>query len=304
MKRIEEREGESRGTSVRLLTVTSPFDLSRTTAPVWWARGRWPNVDWIDGAFIWVGWESERSVWRSARQVAASTLEISGTGDIDLDIEWTAAVLGASAAMPTFEDSVLARLALQHRGLRPWSAGSLYEGVISSIVGQSISVAAAATTERRLFELFSDGIDINGRRFWPAPLPWQLASSAAASVRSSGVTSKRAGALVAVGSLFATGGETNSDRSAMRSDIGAEALLAISGIGPWTVRSARLWGIGDADAHPTGDVALLRAARRHYPGLLSLKDLDREAERWKPYRGWAARLLWIDHLGFADVDRG
>jgi 3-methyladenine DNA glycosylase/8-oxoguanine DNA glycosylase len=29
-----------------------------------------------------------------------------------------------------------------------------------------------------------------------------------------------------------------------------------------------------------------------------LKDLDRVAERWKPYRGWAARLLWLDHLGY------
>jgi len=304
VKGLEEREGESRETSVRLLTVTPPFDLARTTAPVWWARGRWPNVDWIDGVFIWVGWESDRSVWRSARQVDASTLAISGPGDRDLDLEWTASVLGTSAVMPTFDDPVLTFLALQHRGLRPWSAGSLYDGVISSIVGQSISVAAAATTERRLFELFSDGVNINGRRFWPTPLPWQLASSTAALVRGSGVTSKRAEALVAVGSLFATATETDSNRLSIRSDIDAEELLAISGIGPWTVRSARLWGLGEADAHPTGDVALLRAALRHYPEVLSLKDLDRKAERWKPNRGWAARLLWIDLLGFADADQG
>jgi hypothetical protein len=29
-----------------------------------------------------------------------------------------------------------------------------------------------------------------------------------------------------------------------------------------------------------------------------LKDLDRVAERWKPYRAWAARLLWLDLLGY------
>jgi 3-methyladenine DNA glycosylase/8-oxoguanine DNA glycosylase len=45
-------------------------------------------------------------------------------------------------------------------------------------------------------------------------------------------------------------------------------------------------------------VALLRAARVHYPEISNLNDLDQLAERWKPYRGWAARLLWLDLLGY------
>jgi 3-methyladenine DNA glycosylase/8-oxoguanine DNA glycosylase len=35
----------------------------------------------------------------------------------------------------------------------------------------------------------------------------------------------------------------------------------------------------------------------HYPEISNLNDLDRVAERWKPHRGWAARLLWLDLLG-------
>ena len=81
-----------------------------------------------------------------------------------------------------------------------------------------------------------------------------------------------------------------------------ERLVSISGIGPWTVQSALLWGIAAPDAHPTRDVALLRAARVHYPDVADLKDLDRVAERWKPYRGWAARLLWLDLLGYDGAD--
>jgi 3-methyladenine DNA glycosylase/8-oxoguanine DNA glycosylase len=77
-----------------------------------------------------------------------------------------------------------------------------------------------------------------------------------------------------------------------------ERLASISGIGPWTIQSALLWGIAAADAHPTRDVALLRAARVHYPEVADLEDLDRVAERWKPYRAWAARLLWLDLLGY------
>ena len=69
------------GTSKRLLAVSPPFDLARTAAPAWWAQGRWPNVDWRSGAFVWVGWEAGQVAWRSVRQIDARTLEFSGSRD-------------------------------------------------------------------------------------------------------------------------------------------------------------------------------------------------------------------------------
>ena len=278
-----------------ILPVSPPFDLVRTVAPSWWARGRWPNVDARGGAFIWVGWEADQVAWRSVRQIDARGLEVIGSRCIDLDLSWAAAVLGTNTVMPIFDDPIMRALAGKHTGLRPWSAGSLFEGVVSSIVGQSITVAAAATTERRLYERFNEGLDLDGRQFWPPPRPEQLASSSAAFIRESGVTTKRAEALVAVGALFAS----EPARAAFEADpiAGVERLISISGIGPWTIQSALLWGIAAPDAHPTRDVALLRAARVHYPDIADLKDLDRVSERWKPYRGWAARLLWLDLLG-------
>ena len=100
---------------------------------------------------------------------------------------------------------------------------------------------------------------------------------------------------MAVATLFASEPSCGSVR--WRSSAAVEHLLSISGIGPWTIQSALLWGIAAPDAHPTRDVALLRAARVHYPDVSDLNDLDRVAERWRPYRGWAARLLWLDLLG-------
>jgi 3-methyladenine DNA glycosylase/8-oxoguanine DNA glycosylase len=280
----------------RLLPLSGPFDLARTVAPAWWARGRWPNVDARRGAFVWVGWEASQVAWRSVRQIDDQRLEIIGSRSTDLDVHWASAVLGASTAMPVFDDPIMAALARKHAGLRPWSAGSLFEGVVSSIVGQSISVAAAATTERRLCQRFNKGLHLDGREFWPPPRPEQLASSSAVFVRESGVTTKRAEALVAVATLFAS--ESGAAAFAVDPFAAVERLAAISGIGPWTVQSALLWGVAAPDAHPTRDVALLRAARVHYPEVQDLKDLDRVAEQWGPYRGWAARLLWLDLLGY------
>ena len=299
-------KGEAMGTPGplrRILTVSPPFDLARTAAPIWWARGRWPNVDWRDGTCFWVGWEDGRLAWRSVRQTGAYTLEIQGASHDGLDAEWASAVLGAQAVMPRFEDPVLARLACAHAGLRPWSAGSLFTGVITSIVGQSISVAAAATTERRLFALFNDPIEVGGRLYWPPPRPELLGSASVGSVRTSGVTTRRAEALVAIGTLFATGAVLDCATADSVGPFDADLLLGIPGIGPWTVQSALLWGVGGDDSHPTGDVALLRAAKQHYTSVIGLKDLDRLSEEWKPFRGWAARLLWLDLLGFAREGR-
>jgi 3-methyladenine DNA glycosylase/8-oxoguanine DNA glycosylase len=284
----------------RILAVAQPFDLARTVAPAWWARGRWPSVDARRGQFIWVGWEAGEVAWRSVRQIDMQHLEIFGSRSIELDAQWASAVLGARAEMPRFDDPVMAALARKHAGLRPWAAGSLFEGVVSSIVGQSISVAAAATTERRLCERFNKGVDLDGRQFWPPPRPEQLASSSAPFVRESGVTTKRAEALVAVGTLFAS----EPTRASFDADpvAAVQSLASISGIGPWTVQSALLWGIAAPDAHPTRDVALLRAAHVHYAEVANLKELDRVAERWKPYRAWAARLLWLDLLGHDAAD--
>jgi 3-methyladenine DNA glycosylase/8-oxoguanine DNA glycosylase len=286
----------------RLLLVPAPFDLARTAAPVWWSRGRWPNVDWIDDHLVWVGWECGRVVSRTVRQAGPGVLTIGGSALQKHDAVWARQVLGSHATMPAFQDPVIARLARDHEGLRPWCAGSLYEGVVSSIVGQSISVAAAAMTERRLYALFNPELELIDRPFWPPPRPEQLAAADVSSVRSSGVTTKRAEALIAAAAEFGTRPEPTQDAGldAMRSL--AASLRQISGIGTWTVRSALLWGIADDDAHPTGDVALLRAARRHYPQVTTLKALDQLAECWAPARGWAARLLWADLLGYAGAD--
>ena len=73
-------------------------------------------------------------------------------------------------------------------------------------------------------------------------------------------------------------------------------------VGPWTVESALLWGIGDDNAFPMGDVALLRAARRAY-GLpeMTMKEMQARSNDWIGHRAWASRLLWIDLFGGAST---
>lgn len=284
----------------RLLDIEEPFSLAATCGPVAWGRGRWPSADWVDGSLNCVDWEGERVVWRRVRQRPEGGLAIEGSADPADDAEWGRRVLGLVDVCPPFADPTIERLRRRYPGLRCWAAGSTYEGLVSSIVGQSISVAAAAVTETRLAALFAEGIELAGRSFWPLPTAEQLAEAEPALIRQSGVTWRRAEALVRIGQV-AVAGQLPDAAMAASDPVGTRALLrALPLVGPWTAESALLWGLGDGDAHPTGDVALLRAARRAYAlPELDLRGLDRLSEQWRPVRGWAARLLWTELLGVA-----
>jgi DNA-3-methyladenine glycosylase II len=72
------------------------------------------------------------------------------------------------------------------------------------------------------------------------------------------------------------------------------ALVAIKGIGPWTADVFLLFCLGHPDAFPGGDIALQEAAKLAL-GLKERPDarrLEEIAERWRPLRGIAARMLW------------
>ena len=75
------------------------------------------------------------------------------------------------------------------------------------------------------------------------------------------------------------------------------ALTSLHGIGPWTADIYLLFALRRTDAFAPGDLALQLAAQR----LFKLEErptpvqLLKIAERWRPWRGAAARLLWADY---------
>ena len=73
-----------------------------------------------------------------------------------------------------------------------------------------------------------------------------------------------------------------------------DALTDITGIGPWTADVYILFCLGRADGWAPGDLALQVAAQHAFelterPDKEEMREL---AERWRPWRGVAARLLW------------
>lgn len=68
-----------------------------------------------------------------------------------------------------------------------------------------------------------------------------------------------------------------------------QALAGIKGIGPWTIAVFRIMVLREPDVLPKGDVGLERAIRNVYGRR---RNVERLAEKWRPYRSVACWYLW------------
>jgi DNA-3-methyladenine glycosylase II len=76
------------------------------------------------------------------------------------------------------------------------------------------------------------------------------------------------------------------------------ALTSVPGIGPWTATIYRLMVLRRPDAWPVHDIALAQAIAdlRGLPRRPDADAMHELAERWRPWRAVAARILWHDYL--------
>ena len=115
-------------------------------------------------------------------------------------------------------------------------------------------------------------------------------------LRSLGVTRQKAHYCVQVAEAFTDG---HLDQVGGMSDADAHAaLMSINGVGPWTANIYLLMALRRPDIWPDGDVALATAVGklRNMKQRPSFLELAKIAERWRPYRSVAARMLWQYYL--------
>jgi DNA-3-methyladenine glycosylase II len=117
-------------------------------------------------------------------------------------------------------------------------------------------------------------------------------------LRSLGVTRQKSAYLLHLSQSILNGELSLTRLSRMSDDLVRMKLTRIKGIGSWSADVYLLMAMRRADIWPAGDLALAVAAK----DLLSLErkptpeELETIAERWRPYRAVAARMLWQHYL--------
>jgi 3-methyladenine DNA glycosylase/8-oxoguanine DNA glycosylase len=76
-----------------------------------------------------------------------------------------------------------------------------------------------------------------------------------------------------------------------------ERLCALPGIGRWTADYIAMRALGEPDAFPAGDLGLRRALSDDHAVRPTERALRDRAEKWRPWRAYAAMYLWTSPPG-------
>jgi AraC family transcriptional regulator of adaptative response / DNA-3-methyladenine glycosylase II len=179
-------------------------------------------------------------------------------------------------------DPVLADRVASQPGLRIPGCWDGFELAVRAILGQQVTVAGASTLSGRLVRAFGTPVVVSKDLTHIFPAPEKLAASDLSKI---GLPKARAECI----RLLARA--VRDRKLAFSGAVKAEEFLSqfsgLPGIGPWTAQYVLMRALGEPDAFPSGDLGLLRAL-----GLRNPRELECRAQRWRPWRAYAAMYVW------------
>ncbi|HEX8503488.1 MAG TPA: hypothetical protein VF659_23090 [Pyrinomonadaceae bacterium] len=183
-------------------------------------------------------------------------------------------------------DADLARVAGACGRPPMWEREEGFPTLVLTILEQQVSLASAAAAFGRLLAAAS-------------PLtPEKFLAFDDARLRGFGFSRQKALYCRLAARAVAEGGLDFAALASLGDDAARAALVRLKGVGPWTAEIYLLRALGRPDAWPSGDLALQLAAQdvKRLPSRPTPAELDALAERWRPLRAVAARLLWLHYL--------
>jgi DNA-3-methyladenine glycosylase II len=198
---------------------------------------------------------------------------------MSLTAEQLATALDAIAAREPAVAAALARTGYPEPRGRPRGAGTM----MRAIVGQQVSVKAAASIWNKLEAACGGDMDDHGR----------IAATPVEVLRDAGLSGQKASYVHALAAAVANG---DLDFSALPADDEAAiaALTAVKGIGRWSAEIYLLFAEGRPDIFPAGDLAVQIELGK----ILGLEARPTEkrarelVELHRPHRGALAVFLW------------
>jgi AraC family transcriptional regulator of adaptative response / DNA-3-methyladenine glycosylase II len=185
----------------------------------------------------------------------------------------------------------LTRLTAERNELRISQTHSVYEGMLWSIIGQQINFAFACLLRRRLVE--RAGVAL-GNGLYAPPTPQAVAALTIDDLLPLQFSRSKADYVIATSRLVVDGKLDLDSLRHMSATRAERTLLAIRGLGPWSVNYIMMRALGFPDCVPLGDTGVTS-------GLLALLKLDERPDIdatkrlmtvFSPYRSLATTHLW------------
>jgi DNA-3-methyladenine glycosylase II len=159
-----------------------------------------------------------------------------------------------------------------------------YGTLVRTIAGQQLSTKAAATIYTRLTGLY-DG---------HTPTPEEIIATDPQRLREVGLSGAKAAYLRDLAEHIVDDELPIGELAELPDEQVYEVLMAVKGLGRWSVDMFLMFHLGRPDILPVGDLGIRRAIQVHY-GLKELPkaaEMEQIAEAWRPHRTLACLYLW------------
>ncbi len=194
----------------------------------------------------------------------------------DLNADWT------KIARAFKSDPALTRVVESAPGLRVPGCWNGFELATRAILGQQITVRAATSLAGRIVKAFGRVFPGTGSLTHLFPPPEILAD---ADLTDIGMPRARRETIRALARAVCDG--RIRFEGIVESTSFLQSLTEIPGIGKWTAQYVAMRALGEPDAFPVGDAALLTAL-----SLTNAAELELRAEAWRPWQAYATMYVW------------
>jgi AraC family transcriptional regulator, regulatory protein of adaptative response / DNA-3-methyladenine glycosylase II len=189
------------------------------------------------------------------------------------------------------KDRLLAPLVAKRPGLRVPGGWDGFELAVRAVLGQQVTVEAGRRLAGQLVAACGTALpganhELGVSRVFPT-----AAQVAAADLSVLGMPGSRRATLVAMAQAAIAEPRLFEPLATIEDTVAR--LCAIRGVGDWTAHYIALRAAREPDAFPASDIGLLRGAADRKGVRPTPIALTARAERWRPWRAYAAQHLWV-----------
>ena len=192
------------------------------------------------------------------------------------------------ASRPDLIDLHLGELAAELPGMRVPGTFDGFEVAVRAIVGQHVPLAKAQVILSCMAERFGTRLAAPFGLTTTFPCAAVFSGLTAATLQETGITRIRAEAIIAVANEVSSGRMVLEPLAPLEETLAA--LARIRGIGEWTLQYIAMRALAWPNAFPDDDAVLKKQL-----GYSSASALSEHADRWQPWRAYAALHIWRQH---------
>lgn len=181
-------------------------------------------------------------------------------------------------------DSKLADLMMSIGKKKFYTPDNYYLALIRSIIGQQVSTKAAQSIYQKLLDGFGGQLN-----------PETIHEKKTEELRPFGLSQQKASYLLDLSAHFVRDHERFYHLDSLEDVDVIQSLTEIKGIGNWTAQMFLMFTLGRQDVFAPDDLGLKNAMIRLYGWRKApnKQKLLKYSEKWKPYRSYASRYLWL-----------